>query len=86
MIYNIEFSDKSRKQMKRLSNDVKVNIVKYLEGRIANSPYDTGKKLKGKLAEYWRYRIGDYRVICNIDDDVMLIMVIEVGHRSKIYN
>ena len=51
-----------------------------------DKPRECGKCLTGKMKEFWRYRIGDYRVICDIRDKEILILVIEIGHRREIYN
>ena len=48
-------------------------------------PRSTGKALAGNLAGLWRYRVGDYRIVCDIEDEVLLILVIDVAHRSKVY-
>ncbi len=58
-------------------------LRKNLEG--CENPRAHGKALTGNRSGYWRYRIGDYRVIADIQDDKILILVIEVGHRKKIY-
>ena len=49
-------------------------------------PRSAGKPLSGPLGGYWRYRVGDYRVICSIDDDVVRIFVVRLGHRSEVYD
>jgi len=85
MTYRIEFSEKSKKQIKKLSKETKIKIITYLEARVSKSPLSQGKRLKGFLGEYWRYRVGDYRVICSVESAKLMVMVIEVGHRSKIY-
>ena len=58
-------------------------ISKNLEA--TENPREHGKQLTGQLGEYWRYRIGDYRLICHIDDNELIILAIEVGHRREIY-
>ena len=85
MVYKVEFSDKARKQIKKISTDYTKKIINFLENKASISPYKTGKKLKGNLKEFWRYRIEDYRIICNIQDKKLVILVVEVAHRSKIY-
>ena len=81
MTYKIYFSEKSRKQFKKLAKPVKSQIVRYLETRVSKSPYDYGKKLKGNFGECWRYRVGDYRIICKVENNNLTVIVVEAGHR-----
>lgn len=64
-----------------------LEIKKYLEERIAvsDNPRLCGKALTSNLSGLWRYRIGDYRVIAEIQDDSLIILAVKIGHRSKIY-
>ncbi len=48
-------------------------------------PKVRGKRLSGNLAEFWRYRVKDYRVLCKIEDDVLVILVVEIGDRKNVY-
>lgn len=63
-------------------------IFDTLEGRIAllDDPRVLGKPLKGNLGELWRYRIGDYRVLCDIQDDQLIILAALIGHRKEVYD
>lgn len=63
-------------------------IFDTLEERIAllDDPRVLGKPLKGNLGELWRYRIGDYRVLCNIQDDQLIILAALIGHRKEVYD
>lgn len=87
MAWKIDFSDKSRKQIKKLSRNVQVQILDYLEHKIAilDNPRTRGEGLTANKAGLWRYRVEDYRIICQIIDDKLIILVIEVGHRREIY-
>jgi mRNA interferase RelE/StbE len=62
-------------------------IVDYMDGRIAPSdnPRSTGKTLSGPLGAFWRYRVGDCRVICDIQDKRLTVLVVEVGNRGDVY-
>ncbi|WP_244518355.1 type II toxin-antitoxin system RelE/ParE family toxin [Phyllobacterium sp. OV277] len=63
-------------------------IITFLASRIASldDPRQTGKGLRGaKLGSLWRYRVGDYRIICEIQDHRLVVLVIEIGHRREIY-
>lgn len=81
-MYSVEFSNKAREQFSKFSKDVKKRIVSVLE-RIKVRPYSFVKKLVG--SPYFRLRVGDYRVILNIEKNKLIIYVVEVGHRKKIY-
>jgi mRNA interferase RelE/StbE len=63
-------------------------ILKYLNNRISNSenPKLFGKPLSANLKGFWRFRVDDYRIICEIFDDKLVVSVLEIDHRSKIYN
>jgi mRNA interferase RelE/StbE len=62
-------------------------ILDYMDERIAplEDPRSTGKALTGPLGEFWRYRVGDYRIICDIQDGALLVLVVRIGKRSDIY-
>ena len=81
-MYSIEFSITSQKQIYKLSKDIQKRIILALE-RIRITPYPHVKKLVGN--PYFRFRVGDYRVILDIKESRLIIFVIEVGHRSDIY-
>ena len=87
MKYKILFDKNADKQLKKIDitqQRIIVNwIIKNLED--TNDPRIFGKSLKGNLKDYWRYRIGDYRVIAEINDDEVKILIIEIGHRKDVY-
>lgn len=87
MVWRIEVEDKALKELTNLNPATQRRILRYLRDRIANSdnPRSLGTALKGQLSEYWRYRIGNYRVICNIHDAELTVLVIRIAHRSKVY-
>ena len=62
-------------------------ILDFLEKRIAplEDPRTSGKSLKGELGLFWRYRIGDYRVLCDIQEEKLMILAILIGHRKNVY-
>lgn len=88
MKYKILFSDKALKQLKKLDKHISALIVGWLEKNIENSenPRKHGKGLIANKSGQWRYRIGDYRVICEIKENEVVVLVLEVGHRREIYN
>ena len=75
------------KQLKRVDQAAKVRILAFLKHRVlsADDPRLYGKPLTGELSGYWSYRIGDYRVIADIEDETFTIIAIDVGHRRDIY-
>ncbi|EGP5708886.1 type II toxin-antitoxin system RelE/ParE family toxin [Enterococcus faecium] len=87
MRYHVETTKNFDKQIKKMDKFVAKNILKWLFKHIENSedPKVFGKELLGNYAGKWRYRIGDYRVICKIDNDKLIVLALEVGHRRKIY-
>lgn len=74
------------RQMRKLDPPTAKRINDYLEGVVASGePRSRGKRLEGDLGEYWRYRIGDYRVICEIQDRDLVVLALRIGHRSEVY-
>ena len=87
MNYKIVFSEKAKKQLKKLDKHIAALIIGWLEKNIDGSenPRIHGKGLTENRAGEWRYRIGDYRVICEIQDEKVIVLVLDVGHRRYIY-
>ncbi len=85
MAWRIEFTDTAAKQLSKLGKVEAKRITKFLRGRIGEDPRAAGKALTGPLGGLWRYRVGDYRVICEIQDEVLRILVLRVGNRREIY-
>ncbi|MEA5506539.1 type II toxin-antitoxin system RelE/ParE family toxin [Halotia wernerae UHCC 0503] len=84
MIYEVKFTKGARKMFRKLSQELQDRIQTKIDD-LAIEPRPNGvKKLKGEEKSY-RIRIGDYRVIYDIFDDVLLVSVVEVGHRSEVY-
>ena len=82
----IEYTPKAGKQFSKLDKLVQSRIKKYMsEIATLDDPRSRGKALTSKLAGLWRYRVGDYRLLCRIHDDKLVITVIELAHRSTIY-
>lgn len=84
--WQIKFEDNARDTLKKLGKPIRMQIEKYLD-RLAeiDDPRQRGKGLTGSRTGQWRYRVGDYRLICEIRDDVLVVLVLEIGHRSNIY-
>ena len=87
MNWTIEYTRTAETQLRKLDRQVARRILDYLDDNIATleNPRSRGKVLSGPLGELWRYRVGDYRVICEIQDKVMRILVVEAGHRRHVY-
>ena len=85
--WEVALSKTVRKQLHKLGRPAEVKISAYLTTRLAASdnPRLFGKPLVGSFAGLWRYRVGDYRLICEIRDHELLVLVLKVGHRRDIY-
>jgi addiction module toxin, RelE/StbE family len=88
LAWTIEFRAKAEKQLQRLGTRDAARIISFLEDRLAahENPRELGTALKGHaLGGYWRYKVGDYRIICDIQDQRLVVLVVEVGHRRHVY-
>lgn len=86
MHWHIELKAKAAQAINKLDPQHRERIRAFLKNQADQSnPRATGKALQGQLAGYWRYRVGDYRLICQIKDTTLVILVIEIGHRKNIY-
>jgi mRNA interferase RelE/StbE len=88
LIWKIEFDAAVEKDLKKLGHTAQKRIFKFLKEKVATSsdPRLHGKSLTGNLGGLWRYRVGDYRIISKIKDDVFTVLIVTVGHRKDIYN
>jgi mRNA interferase RelE/StbE len=89
MTWKIEIVPSAIKELGKFDRQVAKRILKFLHKRVASlkDPRSIGDALKGsKFGEFWRYRVGDYRIITKIEDNILLIIVLRVGHRKQIYN
>lgn len=87
MAWRINYTDSARLQLRKLDKQTAQRILDYMDERIAplEDPRSTGKPLTGPLGEFWRYRVGDYRIICDIQDGALLVLIVRIGKRSDIY-
>ena len=88
MAWKIEFSVEADRQLDKLDRQVAKRILKFLNQRVRtlDNPRSIGEALRGsKLGEFWKYRVGDYRLICSIEDRRVLILVLRIGHRREVY-
>lgn len=86
-MYSLQFTNNAKKQLKKMDKYTARLIVNWMLKNIQNTtnPRMYGKALKGNLSDYWRYRVGDYRVITEIQDDAFVVVAVEIGHRKEIY-
>ncbi|MDQ8040099.1 MAG: type II toxin-antitoxin system RelE/ParE family toxin [Rickettsiella sp.] len=86
MAWTIEVTNSAAKKIKKLDKTTKIRIVSFLRKiEKVDNPRSQGKALRGKQGELWRYRIGDYRIICKIEDKKVTVLVLAFGHRKEVY-
>ena len=87
MVWTVEFENSARKEFKKIDSQAQKKILRFLREHITTDedPRRFGEPLKGNWASFWKYRIGTYRVICNIQGERLLVLVVRVKHRSKAY-
>ncbi len=87
MAWLIKFDPRATKELKKLDSVTQKRIITYLKQKIAtqNNPRLFGKGLIGDKQGLWRYRVGDYRIICQLLDEEITVLVIKVGHRQSVY-
>jgi mRNA interferase RelE/StbE len=88
MAYHVELSESAERELSKLDAPQTKRILKFLHQRVAklDDPRSLGEALHGsRLGEFWKYRVGDYRLICKIEDDRLIVLVLRVGHRKEIY-
>lgn len=87
MAWKIEYDPRAIDDLNRLDRAIRSEIVRYLETRVTtlDEPRSLGKPLRHELGGLWRFRLRDYRIICQIKDKVMVVLVVGVGHRRHIY-
>jgi len=87
LAWTVEVSDVAERQLRQLDRPVQKRILDWLDERLegCKNPRHFGEPLKGDLAGLWRYRIGTYRVICEIQDERLVVLALNIGHRREIY-
>lgn len=86
--WTIEYLASVRKDVRKLDPQVRLRVREFMEQRVASleDPRSIGEALKGsELGEFWKYRVGDYRIICAIEDTVLRVLVVRVGNRREVY-
>jgi mRNA interferase RelE/StbE len=83
--WKIEFDPRARIDFTKLDKSIQQRIVKFLH-RIQTNPRQHGAALQGEtLGNYWKYRVGDYRLIADIRDQKLIVLIVSIGHRSAVY-
>lgn len=88
MAWRVEFDDGAKRDLEKLDKPIALRITRFLRERVGqlDDPRSIGDALKGsRLGEFWRYRVGDYRIICDLQNQQLLVLVLRVGHRREIY-
>ena len=88
MVWAIEFDEAAKKELAKLDRQVARRLLDFLKQRVISlkDPRSVGQALKGsKLGEFWKYRVGDFRIIARIQDQKMIILILRVGNRREIY-
>ena len=86
MAWTVKVSEPAERQLRKLDPQVRRRILDWLDDRIegCKNPRHFGEALKGGRAGLWRYRVGDYRIICDIRDEMLVVLALAVGHRREI--
>ena len=88
MAWRVDFDPDAVKDLKKLDKQIQVRILDFLRGRLArlDNPRELGEALAGsKLGNYWKYRVGDWRIICDLQDQRIVVRVLRVGNRREVY-
>jgi mRNA interferase RelE/StbE len=88
LIWRIEIDAAAEKDLAKLDKPIARRITKFLQDRVAalDDPRSIGGALQGvQFGEFWKYRVGDYRIISKIEDETLLILVVRIGHRGRVY-
>jgi len=87
MPWKVEFEREAEKELDQIDRQHAKRILKYLFERIEgmDDPRRFGEALKQNLSGFWKYRVGNYRIICDIQEETMTVLVVRIGHRKKVY-
>ena len=87
MAWKVELAQTAEKELAKLDRKEARRIVTFLSERVAkaDNPSSFGAPLKGPLGQYWKYRVGNYRLICDIQDEKTTVLILRVGHREDVY-
>ena len=87
MDWTVEYAEIARKQLRKLDKSLAQRIVDFMDERVAatGDPRRVGKALKGPLGDLWSYRVGDFRILCDIQDGKLIVLVLQIGNRREVY-
>jgi mRNA interferase RelE/StbE len=87
LAWPIEYDPRALKDLKKLDRAIQLEILDYMDQRVATAkdPRDFGKPLRASKFRLWRYRVRDYRIICELQETRLVVLVVALGHRSTIY-
>jgi len=87
LTWSVEWDDRARKELRKLDVQVQRTLLRYFRERIAvdDDPRRFGKPLRHTMQGLWRYRVGDYRLVCHIEHQRCVVLVLAVGHRGAVY-
>lgn len=88
MAWQIEFDPDALKDLRKLDKPIQIRLVGFLRSRVSGltNPRDIGEALSGqRLGSYWKYRVGDWRIICDIQDQRIVVRVLRIGNRREVY-
>lgn len=88
MAWKVELSSQAQKDLDQLDPQIARRILKFLSDRVArlDDPRAIGEALKGaRLGEFWKYRVGDYRLIASIEDGRLTVLIVRIGNRREVY-
>jgi mRNA interferase RelE/StbE len=86
LAWTVDYTETARKQLRKLDKQVARRILDFLDERVAaaEEPRRTGKALTGPLGSFWRYRVGEYRIICDIQEGQLRVLVVQIGNRREV--
>ena len=87
MAWTVEYAESAKKQLRKLDKASARRIVDFMDERVGESedPRQSGKALKGPLGDLWRYRVGDFRILRDIQDGKLTVLVLQIGNRREVY-
>jgi len=88
MAWKVDVSPTALKQLGKLDRRVADRILKFLHERVGklDDPRQLGARLQGTLSGFWKYRVGDYRLICSLENERLVVLVLRIGHRREVYD
>jgi mRNA interferase RelE/StbE len=87
LVWTVKISNVAERQLKKMDRPLQKRILDWLDDRIegCKNPRHFGEPLKGGYSGFWRYRVGNYRILCDIQDQKVLVLVLTIGHRRQVY-